>query len=102
MSNDKDIWSAIQARYLRAVSELIHTQVTDRTSAAICTCGKLLEPLAVFHDLGCDFRVAEATRQHEVQYTNCDICDVNEGHREMMWGGVICESCDEKLRREQR
>lgn len=36
------------------------------------------------------------------RFTNCDICDVNEGHREMMWGGIICEQCDEKLRREQR
>lgn len=36
------------------------------------------------------------------QYTHCDICDVNPGHREMMWGGIICESYDEKLEREQR
>lgn len=41
----------------------------------------------------------------EVQYTNCDLCDVNPGHREMNASGVeggICESCDEKLWREQR
>lgn len=33
----------------------------------------------------------------EVQYTNCYICDVEPGHREMEWGGVICEACDDSI-----
>lgn len=77
--SDKSIFDAIMGRDLQAVSNLLRAE----------------DSMEQFVE-----RV-----KREVQYTNCDICDVNPVHREMNASGVegvICLECDEKLEREQR
>lgn len=95
--SDKSIFDAIVSRDLRAIGEQIHEQY------GLCTCGKIFEPLAALHGIGCGYRAKVAADIRK--FTNCDLCDVNHGHREMNASGVegvIRESCDEKLWREQR
>lgn len=57
--SDKSLFEAIERRDLRAVAEML-TGITDSTSAGLCSCGKILEPLAVFHGIGCSYRVQHA------------------------------------------
>ena len=125
--SDKSIYDAIQARDLNKVSEMIHnTEKPMRNFIDIVfdgppghESGRFVE---VEDEKGASFRAGEWIQRPDgfwalrltaqsafstppAQFTNCDICDKNPGHREMNASGVegvICESCDEKLWREQR
>ena len=121
--SDKSIFDAIMARDLSKVSEMIHqssdprgptrkiVSVECRTDITLVSleCGHISDCAqhftykvgAMMHCFNCG---PHGVKTGEVHYTNCDICGVNQGHREMNASGVegvICLECDEKLEKQK-
>lgn len=70
--SDKSIYDAIMARDLNAVTELIDERRKHSDQFGLCTCGKIFEPLSVFHGIGCGYRVKPAAEARKL--TNCADC----------------------------
>ena len=107
--SDKSIFDAIMARDLRELTRLMHPSYENaRAMTQEEMEAKQLTDAAGMRGMGDDemaARYGDGLRDRAKQFTHCDICNANPGHREMNASGVegvICESCDEKLWREQR